>query len=99
MIGKQTVLNQIEITSSGVVQIRLGLLLVEDGKEIDCKWHRSMIEPGGDIDAQMNAVNADLERMGRLPVGTEDIARIKAHAGVAWTPEVLEAWNAAQLPA
>lgn len=96
MIEKKTVLDQIEITSSGAIQIRIGLLLVEDGNVIDTKWHRSAIEPGGDIDAQMSAVNAHLEQMGKLPVGAEDIARIKSHADVAWTPDVVKAFRAAK---
>lgn len=91
MFQRKTVVDQIEITRSGAIQVRFGLLLVEDGIEIDCKWHRTAIAPGGDVDAQISAVNAHLVQMGKEPAGSADIDRVKVLAAAAWTPEVLEA--------
>ena len=78
MILKQTVVDQIEVTHTNSLQIKIGLWLVEDGKIISQKWHRTMVEQGGDVDAQMQAVNNHLVQMGEQPVGTTDIAKIKA---------------------
>ena len=67
MIEKRTVIDQIEVTRDGTVQIRFALLLVKDGTEIDCKWHRTAIELGGDVDAQLAVVNEHLAAMGKAP--------------------------------
>lgn len=96
MIEKRTVVDQIEIARSGYVQIRFGLLLVDDGNEINCKWHRTAIEPGGNVDAQIAVVNSHLAAMGKSPVGQADIDRIKSFAKVAHTPDVVAAFVASQ---
>jgi hypothetical protein len=95
-IEKQTKLNKVEITDNGMVLFRLALCLVEDGKEISNKWHRSGVEPGGDIDAQFAAVNAHLIQMGQMPVSADDIERVRAQAIAAWTPEVVSAYQLSQ---
>lgn len=82
MIEKQTVLDQIEITRSGAVQLRFALLLVEDGNEIDSRWHRTIIEPGQDIDQQIKLVNAHLAQMGKGQIGADDLVKIKKYAAV-----------------
>ena len=89
MIEKQTIIDQIEITRSGHVQIRFGLLLVEDGNEISCAWHRTAVEPGGDVDAQIAAVNAHLAQMGKMPCPASETARVKDITKVVHTPELV----------
>lgn len=84
MITKSTIVDQIEITSLNVIQVRFGLLLLEDGVQLDCKWHRTAFEPGVDIDAQIAAVNQHLEEMGKLPVPEEGTSRIKDVASAVW---------------
>lgn len=79
---KRTILSSIEISQEGQIQIRIGLLLVEDGVEMDCKWHRTIIEAGSDIDAQFALVNQHLSEMGRAAVSIEEIQRVKAVAAV-----------------
>ena len=79
MITKQTVVDQIEITRNGALQIRIALELVEDGAVLSNKWHRTAVEPGGDVGAQIAAVNEHLAQMGKQPVNAADIAKIKAH--------------------
>ena len=94
MIEKKTVVDQIEITRSGHIQIRLGLLLVEDGKEIDCKWHRTVVSPGGDVDAQIAAVNTHLQSMGRPSVDPNKSGLIRSITQLVHTPEVVQKFNA-----
>ena len=80
MLSKQTAVDQIEVTRNGTIQIRIALELTENGNVISSRWHRTAIEVGGDVDAQMAAVNAHItsEPMNEQPVTTSDIARIKA---------------------
>lgn len=76
MITRKTVLDQVELARSGEVRIRLGLLLTEDGAELDCKWHRTSIPLDGDVAAQMSVVNAHLTSMGSPELEAADIDRI-----------------------
>jgi len=63
MIYRKTVLDQPELHRSGLLQIRLGLLMVEDDVELSCQWHRTAVELTGDVQQQMDAVNAHLAVM------------------------------------
>jgi hypothetical protein len=89
MIEKRTVMDQIEITANGTVLFRLAKLIVEDGTVLAREWHRSVIEPSGDVDAQMAAVNAHLVEMGAAEC--TDYAALKAHVGLARTLAAPEA--------
>lgn len=93
MIEKRTVLNQIEVLPSGIVQVRFAKQLVEDGKVIAHEWHRTAIEPGVDVHAQMRAVNAHLVQIGAVPVA--EYADLTAHVSLAHTPEKVAAFRAA----
>lgn len=93
MIEKRTTVQQIEITAGGFIQVRFALDLVEDGKVIQRQWHRTAIEPGGDVDAQIVAVNANLAQMGKNAVPVPDVTRVKQHASVAWSPEIVSAYR------
>lgn len=94
MIEKKTIVDQIEVTRNGTVQIRFGLLLLEDGKEIDCKWHRTSIEPGGDVDAQIAAVNGHLGQLGRMQVDQGGLERVYAVVSIAHSAQVVATFEA-----
>jgi hypothetical protein len=90
MIEKKTIVDQIEISRSGHIHIRFGLLLIEDGVELDCKWHRTVIEPGSDIDAQIAAVNSHLQIMGKATIDdSTQISRLKSVAALFHTSDVV----------
>lgn len=93
MIEKKTVIDQIEIARDGAIQIRFAVLLMEDGNEIDYKWHRTSVPPGGDIDAQIAAVNSHLSTMGKATVDSGRIAELKAVAAVVHTPARVKAFR------
>lgn len=63
MIERKTVLEQPELHRSGVLGIKIAKLLVENGVEISCEWHRTPIPGDVDPQAQMNAVNEHLVSM------------------------------------
>jgi len=94
MITKKTEVNQIEVTQNGTVQIRIKLSVLENGVELNSAWHRTAFYPGCDIDAQFSSVNANLASMQREPVSIADIDKVKAHCTLAWTPQVIAAYQA-----
>lgn len=91
---KQTVVDQIEITRNGTIQLRIAKELVDDdGTILTSSWHRTSLPPGHDIDAQMAAVNAHLTQgLGFPSVSASDIDRVKTLAAPAWTDDVVQAY-------
>ena len=94
MITKRTVLSQIEVTEGGHLQIRFAKQIVEDGKVLMSEYHRTSVECGGDVAAQMGAVNTHLAAMGCAAVATKDCDRIAAIAAADWTQERRDTWAA-----
>lgn len=92
-------LSQIEITRLGVIQVRFDKQVVDGGQVISSEYHRTAVPPGGDISAQLTAVNAHLDSMGWPGVSVADIQRIADHAAVAWTSDVIAAFQARQAAA
>lgn len=83
MLTQVTKISQLEVVE-GALQIRLLLDVLAAGVSVANAYHRTLVPfDGGDVDAQMAAVNANLAQMGRNPVSGEDIARIHAVYDVA----------------
>ena len=74
-LTKEAVVDKIEVTESGHVQVRTATRIVEDGNVISQSYHRHVIQPGDDYsaeDAKVQAVCA--------AVHTDDVvAAYKAH--------------------
>ena len=49
MLEKQTVIDQIEITRDGHIQVRKANLIIEDDKEIAKTYHRHVLSPGDNL--------------------------------------------------
>ena len=81
---KLLIIDQIEITKNGVIQLWMHKLS-SDGDMIGL--HQTSISPGGDIDAQIAAVNAHMGSEGYAAIPEADVARVKATAAATWTPE------------
>lgn len=84
---KMVKFSQIEVTESGVLQVRLEKQMIENGEVIFAQYHRTVIEPGVDPDAQFDEVNAHLEQMGYPPAQAEAVERIRKLVAVEHTPE------------
>lgn len=97
---KQTVLDQIEISRDGTINLRFAKEVVDDdGTVISSEWHRTVCPPGTDVDAQIAAVNQHLVvGLKCMPVDAADIARVKALTPTVWTKAVKDA-HAAKLAA
>lgn len=79
MSERKSVLEQPEINRSGVLQIKIALLLVDGETESLYSWHRTAIPLDGDVQTQMDFVNAHLALMEPPlpPVSQQDIDRVK----------------------
>jgi len=89
MIEKKTIIDQIEITRDGHVQVRFAKQILEDGKEISCQWHRTVIEPGVNVDTQLSAVNAHLINIHTPIDDAERVSMLHAVVKSVHTKEVI----------
>lgn len=80
MIQRKTVIEQPELHRSGILQVKIALLLVEGDSEIACDWHRTAVGLDEDAQEKMDAINQDLiSRDPPIPpVSQSDIDFIKA---------------------
>lgn len=92
MLEKRTILDQIEVTRDGVLQIRLCKQIVDGETVLASEYHRTSVPPDGDCDAQFAAVNAHLVAMGCAAVSAEDWEQVSAIAAAAHTPKAKQKW-------
>ena len=57
-LTKETVIDKIEVTENGVVQVRQATKIIEDGNEISKTYHRWTLAPGQDYSDQPDNVKA-----------------------------------------
>ena len=60
-LTKETVIDKIEVTENGVVQVRQATRIMEDGQQLSQSYHRWTIAPGDDYsdqDAKVKAICA-----------------------------------------
>jgi hypothetical protein len=60
-LEKQVIVDQIEVTASGCVQVRTKTAIIENGEQIGGSFHRHVIVPGDDYsgeDARVQAICA-----------------------------------------
>ena len=58
MLEKQIFVDQIEVVENGSVQVRTKTAILEDGVEINSKFHRHVVAPGADYSAEDAKVQA-----------------------------------------
>ena len=93
---KQLIIEQIEITNDGTVQVRMHKLS-SDGDLIGN--HRIALPPATDINAQVAAVNANMATENYSAISDSDVAKLTAICNAAWTAEVIAAYQAAKAAA
>ena len=57
-LTKETVIDKIEVTENGVVQVRQATRIIEDGNQLSQSYHRWTIAPGQDYSDQDAKVKA-----------------------------------------
>lgn len=92
-MAKSLVIEQIEITSNGIVQVRMHKLS-SDGDLIGN--HRTLLPPATDIVDQVAAVNAHMATENYSAISAADVAKLTAICNAAWTADVVTAYQAAQ---
>ena len=88
---KQLIIEQIEITNDGTVQVRMHKLS-SDGDLIGN--HRTSLPPATDINAQVAAVNAHMAEENYSVISDADVAKLTAICNTVWTAEVIAAYQA-----
>lgn len=95
-LTQRTIVDQLEITRTGTVQIRLAIIVEADGVELSCAYHRTSIEPGGDVDAQIAAVNSHLQSMKLGPIEPDGLSYLKPIVEAAQTKEKIQEFQDAR---
>ena len=79
---KQLVIDQIEITKNGTVQVRMHKFS-SDGDLIGN--HRTTLPPASDINAQISAVNTQMATENYSAISDADVAKLTAICNAAWS--------------
>ena len=94
MLALKTIVDQVELTRSGHIQVRFGKLRIKDGKIIACQWHRTAFGPDQAWDSALVAVNAHLPQLGEVPVIEAQVPEseltpqtVRDQVGLLHTPE------------
>jgi hypothetical protein len=90
MLSKQTVLNQIEVTENGILQLRFEFKVMDGDEKISGAWHRTALTPGVNIAAVVESLNQAFANMSKEPISTADVIKLENIANAAWTPEVFQ---------
>ena len=93
---KQLIIDQIEVTSNGTIQVRMHKLS-SDGDLLGN--HRTSLPPATDINAQVATVNSHMATENYSAIPDADVVKLTAICNAAWTAEVVAAYQAAQAAA
>lgn len=93
---KQLIIDQIEVTNNGTVQVRMHKLS-SDGDLLGN--HRTSLPPETDINAQIAAVNAHMASENYTAIPNADVVKLTAICNTVWTAECIAAYQAAQAAA
>ena len=96
IMPKQPIIDQIEVTKNGTVQVRMHKFS-SDGDLLGN--HRTSIAPAGDITAQIGAVNTHMATENYSAISDADVVKLTAICNTVWTAEVVAAYQAAQAAA
>lgn len=87
---KQLIIDQIEVTQDGTVQVRMHKIS-SDGDLLGN--HRTALPPATDINYQIAAVNSQMAKENFLPISDSDVVKLTAICNVVWTAEVIAAYQ------
>ena len=88
---KQLIIEQIEVTQNGTIQVRMHKIS-SDGDLIGN--HRASLPPATDITAQVAAENAHMATENYSAISDADVVKLTAICNAAWTAEVVAAYQA-----
>lgn len=76
-LEKKTVLDLITTQEDGSIQVRMQKQVVMDGELLKQEYHRTLVDPLGDVDTQFDLVNAHLDQLGYGPVSETDLSMVR----------------------
>lgn len=76
MLSRKSIVDQIEVPTTGGIQVRIALQIIDGDVVIGQKWHRTYIPADISAQEQMSYVNAHLTEMGEATISTSDIQRV-----------------------
>ena len=76
-LEKMTVVDLVEVTRNGHIQVRKATLILEDGVEIGKTYHRHVISPGDDFSQEDEKVKKIVQVVQTKDVVSEYRAKIK----------------------
>lgn len=88
---------RVDPTPLGVVQIRFEKRTIDAQGNVVRQYHRTTVEPGTPLDAQMEVVEEDLERIGFEVPDNATRNRMRAEVAAVHTPAVVSAFRAARV--
>jgi len=95
-MAKSLIIDQIEVTNNGVVNVRMHKLS-SDGDLLGN--HRTALPPATDVTAQIAVVNAHMATENYSAIPDADVVKLTAICNTVWTAEVIAAYQAAQAAA
>jgi len=98
---QRTIVNQVEITESGHIQVRLRFTFEDDvtGQIIGERnegYHRFTLPPGEDTAPIFKTVNKHLQAMGWPAINDADLRQIQQFVSIAHTPQAIIKYRAAR---
>jgi hypothetical protein len=51
-LTKEVVIDKIEVTENGIIQVRQVTRILEDGQQLSASYHRTSLQPGQDLTGQ-----------------------------------------------
>jgi hypothetical protein len=93
-IIQRTIIDQIELTRGGTVQLRLARQVVVNDTVLTSEYHRAALEPGADVEAAISIVQDHLRQLGAAEVDSAEWDRLRRVIQLEHTPEVIAAFAA-----
>ena len=93
---KRTIVDQVETTRNGVIQVRIRKRIVEGDNILRDDFHRTSIPPGADPEKVLEAVNQHLLSMGEAAIPGAEWDRVSRIVAAEHTPQVVAAAEQAE---
>jgi hypothetical protein len=93
-IIQRTIIDQIELTRGGTVQLRLARQVVVNDTVLTSEYHRAALEPGTDLEAAIPVIHDHLRQLGSAEVDPQEWDRLRRLIQLEHTPAVVAAFAA-----
>src|SRR5688500_8272401 len=91
---QRTIIDQIEFTRGGTVQLRLARQVVVNDTVLTSEYHRAALEPGTDLEAAIPIIHEHLRQLGSAEVEPAEWDRLRRLIQLEHTPAVIAAFAA-----